>query len=84
MSMKWFYRCPTCGATYDIIIDAFRIDSLKPEQLGVGSGMSQYGWRLGSAGAGALALVVAERAGWSAAYAAAALFALPHAPCPGP
>lgn len=65
------------GATFDIIIDAFRIDSLKPEQLGAGSGMSQYGWRLGSAGAGALALVVAERAGWSAAYAAAALFALP-------
>ena len=65
------------GATYDIIIDAFRIDSLKPEQLGVGSGMSQYGWRLGSAGAGALALLVAERSGWNAAYAAAALFALP-------
>lgn len=65
------------GATFDIIIDAFRIDSLKPEQLGAGSGMSQYGWRLGSAGAGALALVVAERAGWSAAYAAAAMFALP-------
>jgi MFS transporter, PAT family, beta-lactamase induction signal transducer AmpG len=65
------------GATFDIIIDAFRIESLKPDQFGVGSGMSQYGWRLGSAGAGALALVVAERAGWSAAYAAAALFALP-------
>jgi MFS transporter, PAT family, beta-lactamase induction signal transducer AmpG len=65
------------GATFDIIIDAFRIDSLKPEQLGAGSGMSQYGWRLGSAGAGALALVVAERAGWNMAYAAAALFALP-------
>ena len=67
------------GATFDIIIDAFRIDSLKPEQLGAGSGMSQYGWRLGSAGAGALALVVAERAGWNTAYAAAALFALPAA-----
>lgn len=65
------------GATFDIIIDAYRIDSLKPEQLGAGSGMSQYGWRLGSAGAGAVALIVAERAGWSAAYAAAALFALP-------
>jgi PAT family beta-lactamase induction signal transducer AmpG len=39
--------------------------------------MSQYGWRLGSAGAGALTLVVAERAGWNAGYAAAALFALP-------
>lgn len=65
------------GATFDIIIDAFRIDSLKPEQLGVGSGMSQYGWRLGSAGAGAIALLVAQRSGWNAAYAAAALFALP-------
>ncbi|MCG2840466.1 MFS transporter [Sandaracinobacter sp. RS1-74] len=65
------------GATFDIIIDAFRIDSLKPEQLGVGSGMSQYGWRLGSAGAGALALLAAERSGWDTAYAAAALFAVP-------
>ncbi|TPE58486.1 AmpG family muropeptide MFS transporter [Sandaracinobacter neustonicus] len=65
------------GATFDIIIDAFRIDSLKPDQLGAGSGMSQYGWRLGSAGAGALALVMAERSGWNTAYAAAAMFALP-------
>jgi PAT family beta-lactamase induction signal transducer AmpG len=65
------------GATFDIVIDAYRIESLTPEQLGAGSGMSQYGWRLGSAGAGALALVVAERMGWPAAYAAAALFALP-------
>lgn len=65
------------GATFDIVIDAFRIESLSEEQLGAGSGMSQYGWRLGSAGAGALALVVAERAGWNVAYAAAALFALP-------
>lgn len=65
------------GATFDIVIDAFRIESLSEAQLGAGSGMSQYGWRLGSAGAGALALVVAERAGWNVAYAAAALFALP-------
>jgi PAT family beta-lactamase induction signal transducer AmpG len=65
------------GATFDVIIDAFRIDSLKPDQLGAGSGMSQYGWRLGSAGAGAIALVAAERAGWNVGYAAAALFALP-------
>ncbi len=65
------------GATFDIIIDAYRIDSLTPEQLGVGSGMSQYGWRLGSAGAGALALLVAGRAGWDMAYAASALFVVP-------
>lgn len=65
------------GATFDIVIDAYRIEILKPEQLGVGSGMSQYGWRIGSAGAGALALYLAARQGWEAAYLACALFALP-------
>ncbi|WP_262408013.1 MFS transporter [Sphingopyxis sp. OPL5] len=65
------------GATFDVVIDAYRIEILKPEQLGVGSGMSQYGWRLGSAGAGGLALFLAARQGWEAAYLACALFALP-------
>lgn len=65
------------GATYDIVIDAYRIETLKPEQLGVGSGMSQYGWRIGSSAAGAVALYVAARMGWSAAYIACAAFALP-------
>ncbi len=65
------------GATFDIVIDAYRIESLKPYQLGVGSGMSQYGWRIGSAAAGGLALVVAARSGWSAAYLVCAAFALP-------
>ena len=65
------------GATFDIVIDAYRIETLKPEQLGTGSGMSQYGWRIGSAGAGALALYVSARSGWSMAYIACAAFALP-------
>jgi MFS transporter, PAT family, beta-lactamase induction signal transducer AmpG len=65
------------GATFDIIIDAYRIELLEPRQLGVGSGMSQYGWRIGAAAAGALALVVAQRYGWTVAYAACAAFALP-------
>jgi len=65
------------GATFDIIIDAYRIELLEPRQLGVGSGMSQYGWRIGTATAGALALTVAARYGWTAAYTACALFALP-------
>src|SRR3990170_1848566 len=34
------------GATFDIVIDAYRIELLEPRQLGVGSGMSQYGWRI--------------------------------------
>jgi PAT family beta-lactamase induction signal transducer AmpG len=65
------------GATYDIVIDAYRIELLEPRQLGAGSGMSQYGWRIGAAAAGALALVLATRFGWALAYAACALFALP-------
>jgi MFS transporter, PAT family, beta-lactamase induction signal transducer AmpG len=65
------------GATFDIVIDAYRIELLEPRQLGVGSGMSQYGWRVGAASAGAVALVIAARYGWAAAYAACALFALP-------
>jgi MFS transporter, PAT family, beta-lactamase induction signal transducer AmpG len=65
------------GATYDIVIDAYRIELLEPRQLGVGSGMSQYGWRIGSVAAGALALVLAARVGWAAAYLACAAFALP-------
>jgi PAT family beta-lactamase induction signal transducer AmpG len=65
------------GASFDIVIDAYRIEALEPRQLGVGSGMSQYGWRIGSAGAGALALVVAARYGWEAAYLACAALALP-------
>jgi len=65
------------GATFDIVIDAYRIELLEPRQLGAGSGMSQYGWRIGSAAAGAVALVVAARFGWGAAYLACALFALP-------
>jgi PAT family beta-lactamase induction signal transducer AmpG len=65
------------GATFDIVIDAYRIETLKPEQLGVGSGMTQYGWRIGSAAAGALALVLAARVGWELAYTLCAAFALP-------
>jgi MFS transporter, PAT family, beta-lactamase induction signal transducer AmpG len=65
------------AATNDVIIDAYRIELLEPRQLGVGAGMNQYGWRIGSAGAASLALVVAARAGWSMAYYTCALLALP-------
>ncbi|MEZ0244407.1 MAG: MFS transporter [Sphingomonas sp.] len=65
------------GATYDIVIYAYRIETLKPEQLGVGSGMTQYGWRIGSVMAAGLALVVSARMGWSVGYLLCAVFALP-------
>lgn len=65
------------GATYDIVIDAYRIESLQPRQLGVGSGMMQYGWRIGSVTAAALALLIAARSGWQMAYIACAAFTIP-------
>ncbi|WP_261934967.1 AmpG family muropeptide MFS transporter [Sphingomonas bisphenolicum] len=65
------------GATFDIVIDGYRIEILKPEQLGIGAGMSQYGWRIGAAAAGALGLVVASHWNWTIAYLVCALFALP-------
>jgi PAT family beta-lactamase induction signal transducer AmpG len=65
------------GATFDIVIDAYRIETLQPYQLGVGAGMSQYGWRIGSVAAASLALYVAARHGWTAAYIACAALALP-------
>ena len=65
-----------CGATFDIVIDAYRIELLKPEQLGVGSGMSQYGWRIGAATAASLALFVALRADWTLGYIACAPLAM--------
>ena len=64
-------------ATLDIVIDAYRIELLEPSQLGVGSGMSQYGWRIGAASAGAFALLIAQEYGWSVAYIASVIFVLP-------
>ena len=65
------------GATFDIVIDAYRIELLAPEQLGAGSGMTQYGWRIGSVAAASVALVVASAAGWHVGYAVCVVFALP-------
>ena len=67
----------TLGATLDIVLDAYRIELLNPYQLGTGSGMYQYGWRIGAASTGALALIVASDFGWTAAYISCVIFALP-------
>jgi PAT family beta-lactamase induction signal transducer AmpG len=65
------------GATFDIVIDAYRIEVARPDQLGVSSGMTQYGWRIGSTAAAALALFLSARTGWEIAYMACAALALP-------
>ena len=64
------------GATYDIVIDGYRIELMEPHQLGIGAGMSQYGWRIGSFAAASLALLLAEFVSWRAAYIVCSGFAL--------
>src|SRR3546814_3676436 len=58
------------GATFDIVIDAYRIETLKPEQLGVGYGMSQYGWRIGRSEERSVGKVCVStcRSRWSPSY----------------
>ncbi len=65
------------GATFDIVIDAYRIEIARPDQLGVSSGMTQYGWRIGSTASASLALLLSARTGWEIAYMACAALALP-------
>ncbi len=65
------------GASFDIVLDAYRIENLSAEQLGAGSGMTQYGWRIGNALAASTALIVAERSGWTIAYLTTTLFVAP-------
>ena len=65
------------GATLDIVVDAIRIEWLRADQMGAGSGMTQYGWRMGSYLAGAGALLLAAGGSWALAYASAALLFVP-------
>ncbi len=65
------------SASQDIVIDAWRVEILAPEQQGPGAGMIQTGYRIAMLVSGAGALMTAARAGWFAAYAVmAALLAL--------
>jgi PAT family beta-lactamase induction signal transducer AmpG len=56
------------SASLDIVTDAFRADTLRPEERAAGSAMYILGYRLGMLAAGALALVLADRTSWQRAY----------------
>lgn len=57
------------SASQDIVIDAWRVEILGQELQGPGAGMIQTGYRLAMLVSGAGSLLIAERAGWFAAYA---------------
>ncbi len=65
------------SASQDIVIDAYRVEILAPEQQGPGAAMIQTGYRIAMLVSGAGSLMIAARAGWFAAYATmAALLAV--------
>jgi MFS transporter, PAT family, beta-lactamase induction signal transducer AmpG len=57
------------SASQDIVIDAYRIELLLPEEQGAGAAATQWGYRFGLLAAGAGALFAADFGGWHFAYA---------------
>lgn len=57
------------SASQDIVIDAYRIELLRPEEQGAGAAATQWGYRFGMIASGAGALYAATFGGWAFAYA---------------
>jgi PAT family beta-lactamase induction signal transducer AmpG len=65
----WAVLVAFLAASQDIVIDAYRVDLLSPEEQGPGASASQIGYRFGMIAAGAGALFAVDGLGWSGAYA---------------
>ena len=56
------------SASQDIVIDAYRIELLRPDEQGAGAAATQWGYRFGMLASGAGALYAASFGGWHFAY----------------
>lgn len=56
----WGVVIATLSATQDIVIDAYRVEYLKPEEQGTGAGWVTFGYRIGMLVSGAGALYLAD------------------------
>jgi PAT family beta-lactamase induction signal transducer AmpG len=56
------------SATQDIVVDAYRRESLREEELGLGSSLYVVGYRVGLLTSGAGALALADRLPWRTVY----------------
>jgi PAT family beta-lactamase induction signal transducer AmpG len=56
------------SASQDIVIDAYRRELLRDEELGLGSSLAVNGYRIGMLISGAFALFLADRISWSYVY----------------
>ncbi|HEV8679954.1 MAG TPA: AmpG family muropeptide MFS transporter [Stellaceae bacterium] len=64
------------SASQDIVIDAYRIELLRPEEQGAGAAATQWGYRFGMIASGAGALYAASFGGWTFAYVLMAVLML--------
>ena len=64
------------SASQDIVIDAYRRELLRDEELGLGASFASNGYRIGMLISGAFALFLADRIPWNYVYLllAASLF----------
>jgi MFS transporter, PAT family, beta-lactamase induction signal transducer AmpG len=56
------------SASQDVVIDAYRIDVLRPEEQGAGAAATQLGYRIGMLASGAGALALADFLPWTTVF----------------
>lgn len=68
ITASWTVALAFASATQDIVIDAYRIETLEEDEQGAGAAVYQLGYRLALILAGAGALILADAAGWMITY----------------
>ncbi len=56
------------SASQDIVIDAYRIESIKEENQAIAASMYIYGYYIGMLVSGALALIISDKVSWNLVY----------------
>jgi len=65
------------SATQDIVLDAYRREILREEELGLGNAVYVNAYRIAGLVPGSLSLILADHVPWSQVFAITALFMLP-------
>ncbi len=68
-TVLWAVLLAFASATQDIVIDAYRVESLPDNCQGAGAATYTFGYRMAMLVAGAGALIIADVSGWFVAYA---------------
>ena len=64
------------SASQDIVVDAYRVESLEENQLAAGAATAVFGWRLGQVGGGAAGLIFADILPWPMVFSGMAALVL--------